>query len=106
MRRETGLLIALRERIGLDQVSGLVDQLILTIRLGAADAGLRPEVMVLVDADVTLRRALELDAGRGRRDLVDVEGARLLRGQLPQPRAEIGSLGDITDHRLLAPHLL
>ena len=68
-------LVALRERIGLDEIGGLVDQFVLAVRLGAADAGLRPEVMVLVDADVAFRRALELDAGRGRRDLVDIEAA-------------------------------
>ena len=62
--------------------------------------------MVFVDADVTFRRALELDARRSRRDLVDVEASGLLDRQLPQPRAEIGGLGDVADHGLLAPHLL
>ena len=81
-RRRSSLLVALRERIGLDQIGGLVDQLVLAIGLGAADAGLRPEVMVFVDADVAFRRALELDARRSRRDLVDVEAARLLDRQL------------------------
>src|SRR5689334_7150053 len=85
-------LIALGERIGLDEIGGLVDQLVLTVRLRLADAGLRPEVMVLVNADITFRRALELHTGRGRRDLVDVEGSRLLHRQFPQPRAEIGGL--------------
>src|SRR5690348_8352510 len=61
-------LIALGERIRLDEIGGLVDQLVLTVRLRLADAGLRPEVMVLVDADVAFGRALELHAGRGRRD--------------------------------------
>src|SRR5579883_1512191 len=99
-------LIARREWIRLDQVGSLVDQLVLAVRLGATDARLGPEVMVLVDADIAFRRALELDPGRCRRDLVDVERAGLLRGQLPQPRAEIGSLCDVSDHGLLAPHLL
>ena len=62
--------------------------------------------MVFVDAHVTFRRPLELDARRSRRDLVDVEAAGLLDRQFPQPRAEIGSLGDVADHGLLAPHLL
>ena len=59
-----------------------------------------------MDADVAFRRALEFDAGRSRRDLVDVEAAGLLGRQLPQPRAEIGGLRDVADHGLLAPHLL
>jgi hypothetical protein len=33
------LLVALRERIGLDQIGGLENQFELTIELGAADAG-------------------------------------------------------------------
>src|SRR5216683_4597753 len=100
------LLVTLGERIRLDQVGGLVEQLVLTVRLGAADAGLRPEVMVLVDADIAFRRTLELDAWRRGRDLVDVEASGLLRRQLPQPRAEIGRLRHVADHGLLAPHLL
>src|ERR1700751_382861 len=99
-------LIALRERIRLDQVGSLIDQLVLAVRLGSADAGLRPEMMVIVDANVAFRRALELNAWRGGCDLVDVEAACLFRGKLPQPRAEISGLRDIADHRLLAPHFL
>src|SRR5438876_8139811 len=72
------LLVALRERIGLDQIGGLVDQFELTIELGLSDSGLRPQVMVFVDADVTFRRTLEFDPRRGRRDLVDVEASGLL----------------------------
>jgi hypothetical protein len=56
-------LVARRERIRLDQVGGLIDQLVLAIRLGAADARLLPQMMVLVDADIAFRRTLELHAG-------------------------------------------
>ena len=35
------LLISLGERIRLDQVGGFIDQLVLAVRLGFADAGLR-----------------------------------------------------------------
>ena len=59
-----------------------------------------------MDLDVTFRRLGEFDAGGRSRDLVDVERTRLLHRHLPQPRAEIGSLGDVADHGLLAPHLL
>ncbi len=69
-------LIALRERIRFDQVRSLVDQFVLAIELGLADAGLRPEVMVLVDADIALRCALELHTGRSGCDLVDVGGRK------------------------------
>src|SRR4051812_3294675 len=72
-----GLLVALGEGIGLDQV-GLVDHLELAVLLRLADAGLAPEVMVLVHLDVTLGRILELDTGRRRDHLVDIEAARLL----------------------------
>ena len=75
-------------------------------RLARPTRVLRPEMMVFVDADVAFRRALELDARRSRRDLVDVEAAGLLDRQLPQPRAEIGGLRHVADHGLLAPHLL
>src|SRR5580693_1015849 len=34
-------LVSLRERIGLDEIGGLVDQFVLAVSLGAADAGLR-----------------------------------------------------------------
>src|SRR5215470_13521158 len=77
------LLIALRIRIRFHQLSRFVDQVILAILAGAADPRLAPEMMILVDADVAFRRALELDAGRGSRDLVDVEAARLLDRELP-----------------------
>src|SRR5580704_16804132 len=73
VRRRRSLLVTLRERIRLDEIGGLVDQLVLAIRLRLADARLRPEVMVLVDAHIAFRRALELHAGRGGRNLVDVE---------------------------------
>src|SRR3981189_1856380 len=100
------LLVAPRERVGFDQIGCLVDQLELTIELGATDAGLGPEVMVFVDANVAFGRALEFHTGRSRGDLVHVEAARLLDRQFPQPRAQISSLGDVTDRGLLAPHLL
>src|SRR3954468_1985674 len=82
----TGLLIALRERVRLDEIGRLVDQFVLAIGLGLADTGLGPEVVVLVNTHVAFRRALELHPGRSRRDLVDVEAAGLLGRQLPQPR--------------------
>src|SRR6185369_16013361 len=72
------LLVALRERIGLDQISRFEDQLELAIELGLADAGLRPEVMVFMDAHVAFGRLLEFDAWRGGCDLVDIEAASLL----------------------------
>src|SRR5690242_10693855 len=75
-----GLLVALRERIGLEQIGGLEDQLELAVELGLADAGLRPEVMVFMDPHVAFGRALEFDAGRSGCDLVDVEAAGLLAG--------------------------
>jgi hypothetical protein len=40
-------------------------------------------MMVLVDAHIALGRFLELDAGRGGGDLVDVERTGFLDGQLP-----------------------
>ena len=95
------LLISLRERIRLHQVGGLVDEIVLAVGTGAADARLAPEMMVLMDANVAFRRSLELDAGRGRCHLVDVERARLLYGELPQPRAQIGGLRDVADDDLV-----
>src|SRR6202012_308947 len=80
------LLVALRERIRLDEVLGFVDQLELTIELGATDASVRPQVMVFVDTHIPFGRILEFNTGRSRRDLVDVEAAGLLGGQFPQPR--------------------
>src|SRR5476649_1154731 len=77
-------LVALGEGIGLHQLGGLVDHVVLAVQAGFADAGLAPEVMVLVDPDIAFRSALELDVGRGRRHLVDVEAARLLDRELPQ----------------------
>src|SRR5258705_10700920 len=97
------LLVTLRERIGLDQVGGLEEQFELAIELGIADAGLRPEVMVFMDAHVAFGRFLEFDAWRGGGDLVDVEAASLLAGQFPQPRAEIAGLRHVADHGLLTP---
>src|SRR6185436_2544358 len=100
------LLVALRERIGLDEIGGLEDQLELAVELGLADAGFRPEVMVFMDAHVAFGRLLEFDAGRSGCDLVDVEAAGLLAGQFPQPRAEIAGLRHVADYGLLAPQLL
>jgi hypothetical protein len=74
------LLVALGERIRLDQILGLVNQLELTIELGATDPGLGPQMVVFMDPHVTFRRTLEFDTRRGRRDLVDVEAAGLLGG--------------------------
>ena len=73
---EARLLVALRERIRLHQVGGLVDQVVLAVELAPCRRASCSTVMVLVDADVAFRRALELDAGRSRRDLVDVEASR------------------------------
>ncbi len=56
------LLIAFRERIGLHQLFGFVDQLVLAIGLGLADTRLGPKVMVLVDAYIAFRRSGQLDA--------------------------------------------
>src|SRR6056297_1457928 len=100
------LLVAFGERIGLDQVCSLEDHFVLTIRLGAADACLGPQVMILMHLDVALGRGSKLDAGAGLADLVDVEGPRLLNSRLPQPGPEIGRLRDVADHDLVAPHLL
>src|SRR5215471_2364848 len=105
-RGGTRSLVALRVRVGLHEVGGLVDQVVLTVGFGASDARLAPQVMVLVDAHVAFRRALELDAGRRGCDLVDVERAGFLDGELPQPRPEISGLGDVADHGLVAPHLV
>src|SRR6201989_2304952 len=74
------LLVALGERVRLDQILGLVDQFELAIELGATDAGLRPEVMVFVDAHVTFRRALEFNTRRSSRALFDVEASGLSGG--------------------------
>src|ERR1700680_1413282 len=100
------LLVALRERIGLHQVFCLVDEVVRTVGARASDTGLAPQVVVLVNAHVAFRRALELDAGRRRRDLVDIERAGLFHCELPQPWPEIGSLRDVADHGLVAPHLV
>jgi len=58
------------------------------LKLCAADASLAPQMMVLVDAHVTLGRTLEFDARRSSRDLIDIEAARLFHGELPQPRPQ------------------
>src|SRR4051812_5632005 len=100
------LLISLGERIRLHQVGGLVDEIVLAVGTRAADARLAPEMMVLMDANVAFRSTLELDAGRRCRHLVDVERARLLDGELPQPRTQIGGLRDVADDDLVTPHLL
>ena len=57
-----GLLVAFRERVRFHQFFGLVDNLVLAVRLSLADTGLGPQVMIFVDAHVTLRRFRELDA--------------------------------------------
>ena len=77
------LLVSLRERIRLHQLGGLVNHVVLTVVARAANPRLAPEVMVFVDAHVSLGRALELDAGRGGSNLVDVEAAGLFCSQLP-----------------------
>src|SRR5258707_194516 len=100
------LLVTLRKWIGLHQLRRFVDQIVLAIEPRAADASLAPEMMILVDADVAFRRTLEFHARRSGGDLVDVERARLLGGELPQPGTEIGGLGHVADDGLLAPHLL
>src|SRR5436309_4848719 len=100
------LLIALRIRIGLHQLGRFVDQVVLAVLARAADPRLAPEMMVLMDADVAFGRALELDAGRSRRHLVDVEAAGFLDSELPKQRPEIGCMGHVDDDGLLAPHLL
>src|SRR5690606_5919734 len=95
------LLVALRDGIGFDQV-GLVDQGELTVGQDFADAGLAPQVLVLVHFHVAFRRGVQLDPGAGGNHLVHIEAAGLLDGGLPQPRAEVGSLGHVTDYRVLA----
>ena len=67
------LLVALGERIGLHQLRGLVDDVILAVGAGAPDAGFAPEMMVLVDTHIPFWRAFELDARLRRGHLVDVE---------------------------------
>ena len=62
--------------------------------------------MIFVDAHVAFGRALEFDPRRRRGDLVDVERTGLFDGRFPQPRAEIGGLRNVADHRLVAPHLV
>ncbi len=71
-------------------------------RAGPGDARLAPQVVVGVELDVAFGRGLQLDAGRGRDDLVDVEAAGLLDRRLPQPGAEVAGLGHVADHRVLA----
>ena len=73
-------LITLRERIRLDEIGRLIDQLVLAIEFGPADAGLGPEVMIFMDTDVAFRGTLELDPRGSRSNLVDIEAAGLLRG--------------------------
>ncbi len=62
--------------------------------------------MIFVDPHIAFGGALEFHARRSRRDLVDVEAASLFHRRFPQPWTEIGRLGHISDHGLLAPHLL
>src|SRR5690554_7284033 len=66
-RSNRSLLVTFRERIGLHQVGGLVDHVILTIEAGMADAQLAPQMMVLVDLDVALGGGCQFDVGRGDR---------------------------------------
>ena len=68
-----GLLVAFRERVRFHQFFGLVDNLVLAVRLSLADTGLGPQVMVFVDAHVTFWRFGELNACEFFTDLVDVE---------------------------------
>ena len=57
------LLVTFRERIGFHQLVGFINHFILAIGFGAADAGLGPEVMVFVDADIAFRCLGNFDAG-------------------------------------------
>jgi hypothetical protein len=99
-------LVTFREWIRLYQVFDFVDELVLTIQQCLADAGLAPQMMVLVDTDVAFRRAGELDTGRCGGDLVDIEAACLFYRQLPQPWPEICRLRNVADDALVAIGLL
>ena len=77
-RTRAFLLVALRERIRLNQIGGFEDQFELAVELGATDPRLRPQMVVLMDPHVTFRRTLEFDTRRSGGDLVDVEASGLL----------------------------
>src|SRR4051812_3328825 len=77
------LLVALRVRIRLHQGGSFIDEVVLAILPRAADTRFAPQMMVLVDADITFRSAVEFDSRRCRRHLVDVEASRFLNGELP-----------------------
>src|ERR1700704_566940 len=73
----SALLVALGIRIRFHELGRLIHEIVLAVELCAADASLAPQMMVLVDAHVTLGRTLEFDARRSSRDLIDIEAARL-----------------------------
>src|SRR5258708_38070827 len=95
--RRANSLVALGERIRLHQILGLVADTVLSVGSCPPDPRLAPEMMILVDAHIAFRCALEFHAGRSRRDLVDVERAGLLGRELPQPGTQIGGLRDVAD---------
>src|SRR4030065_2339841 len=91
------LLVTLGEGIRFDQAR-LVHHVHLAVLLPVPDTQLAPQVVVGVDLDVSLGRGFQLDAGRGRDYLVNIEAAGLFDRRLPQPRAEIRGLGHVTDY--------
>ena len=68
------LLVAFRERIRLDQAR-LVHHFELTGWQHFADAGLAPQVMVVVDFDVAFRGGVQLDARGSGNHFIDVKAA-------------------------------
>ena len=59
-----------------------------------------------MDAHIAFRCFLEFDTQGGFTNLVHVEGAGFFHRRLPQPRAQIGGLGHVADHHVVAPALL
>src|SRR6266568_2299192 len=65
-RRVRRSLVALGERVRLDQLGRLRDDLECAVELAHRDARLAPQVVVGVELHVAFGRQLQLDAGRGR----------------------------------------
>src|SRR6478752_1723565 len=71
------LLVALGERVRLDQLRRLRHHLERGVGHAHGDARLAPQVVVGIQLHVAFGRGLQLDAGRGGDDLVDVEALGL-----------------------------
>src|SRR5260221_9125542 len=93
------LLVAFREWVRLDQ-PGLIEHLGLAIGAPLADAQLAPQMVIVVDLDVTLRRLRKLDAGRSGSYFIHIEAAGFFASHLPQPRPLVGGLSYIADDAL------